>query len=623
MATVNERLILEDQFSAAFNRFISLSERASGAVDDVRYSLFNIETATATTAQSMDRLANEIANMTNRSQQSTQQTRSLVDVLKQLGIAAAGVKAAQWLVSTSDTMTQTTARLNMMNDGLQTTEELTQMIYQAAQNSRGAFSTTADMVGKLGTLAGSAFNSSGEIVAFAEQLNKQITLSGASTQAADAAMLQLTQAMSSGVLRGEELNSILEQTPMVAQTIAKYLGVSTGQMRELASEGQVTAEVVKNAILGATEETNAAFESMPMTWGQVWTSMQNTALMALQPVLNGINFLANNIDSAVDWINENLSLVEMGLSALATAAVIAGANMAAAGATAAAVWIAANLHLVLIAASVGLIILMARQAGATWEQIGAVIGGVFGGIYAAAMNDFIVPAQNAFAAFVNFFGNMFNDPVAAIQILILDLAIFIVGKVQQMAQALTDLINLIPGVEVNLAAGLENIYSNLKSTRQNVIDNSDYKEIVKAWDFVDYGNAIQSGASIGSSWGEKLDNFSLSNIMGSVGNTVAYSAAAWDDMSSDVSSIAGDTSSINKAVNMGNEDLKNLVDMAERQYVNKINLTAQTPVITVNGANTGNTQADRQNLANTIRDILIEQVAAGSTRATARQYSGG
>lgn len=622
MATIREKLILEDQFTAAFNRFINLSDRAAGNMDDLRYSLNNIETATAATAQNIDRLANEISNMSSRSQQSTENTRSLVDMIKQLGVVAAGVKAAKWLVSTSDTMAQTTARLDMMNDGLQTTEELTQMVYQAAQNSRGEFSSTADMVGKLGTLASDAFNSSGEIVAFAEQLNKQIVLSGASTQAADAAMLQLTQAMSSGVLRGEELNSILEQTPKIAQTIANYMGVTTGEMRELASEGQVTADVVKNAILGAAEETNTAFESMPMTWEQVWTSMQNMALMALQPVLNGINFLANNI--------EIIGPIVLGLAGAFAVFQIA-ANWAKIAASATQAWTAAQAALNAVMALnpialvvIGVTLLIAaiyagvaafnKLTGSSVSATG-IIAGAFSVLGAFLMNTFIIPLQNKFAAFANFFANLFNDPVTAVKVLFYDLAITVIGYIQQMAQGIESLINAIPGVEVNLTSGIDSLYNTLQSNRQAAIDSGSYKEYVKAWDYKNYADAFSSGYN----WGE---NF---NPLGDLFNydSTGYGGTAYSDLASDVSDIAGNTSSINKAVNMADEDLKNLVDMAERQYVNKINLTAQTPVITINGANTGKTQVDRQNLANTIRDILIEQVAAGSTRSTARQYSGG
>lgn len=208
--------------------------------------------------------------------------------------AYASIQGVKKVLDLSDTMTQTTARLNMMNDGLQTTEDLQNMIFLAAERSRGSYQATADAVGKIGIMARDAFSSNAELVAFTEQLNKQFTIAGTSSQGIDAAMLQLTQAMGSGVLRGEELNSVFEQAPTIIQTMADYLDVPIGKIREMAQDGQLTAGVVKSALLSAADETNAKFEEMPKTFGQIATSMKNQALMAFQPILNRLNEIANS-----------------------------------------------------------------------------------------------------------------------------------------------------------------------------------------------------------------------------------------------------------------------------------------------------------------------------------------
>ena len=276
MAVIQDDLVLNDRYSRVLRDYINNLNRASRA---------------ARGGANSNRLyGNSAAN-------AARQTSGLVSTLRNLAGAFISIQGVKSLVSLSDEMASIRARLNMMNDGLQTTEELNQMIYESAQRSRGAYQETANFVAQLGNLAGSAFSSTSEIVAFAEQINKQITLSGASASAASAAILQLTQGLSSGALRGEELNSVLEQTPMIAQSIADYLGVSTGEMRELASEGALTASVVKNAIFAAADEINAKFEQMPMTWAQVWTTMKNTAIQALEPVLDAVNWAANNIDT--------------------------------------------------------------------------------------------------------------------------------------------------------------------------------------------------------------------------------------------------------------------------------------------------------------------------------------
>lgn len=204
------------------------------------------------------------------------------------------VLGAKQIIGLSDEITQTTARLNMINDGLQTTEQLQNMIFQSAQRSRASYADTADIVAKLGLRAGDAFASNAETIAFAENLNKMFVVAGASQQEMASASLQLTQALGSGVLRGEELNAVFEAAPNIIQTIADYLDVPIGQIRDMAAEGQITADIVKNAVLSATEEINQQFESMPMTFAQIWTMIKNEALMAFQPVLQRMNEIGNS-----------------------------------------------------------------------------------------------------------------------------------------------------------------------------------------------------------------------------------------------------------------------------------------------------------------------------------------
>lgn len=218
----------------------------------------------------------------------------LMGKIKGIGIAYAAVQIGKKAINLSDTLTSTTARLDMMNDGLQTTEELQNDVFQCAERSRGSYQATADAVSKLGLMAGDAFGSSQEIIAFMEQVNKQFTIAGTSAEGMDAAMLQLTQAMGSGVLRGEEYNSILEQSPNIIQAIADYMDVPMGKLKDMASNGEITAEIVKNALFAAADETNAKFEQMPRTLSDIWNSIKNNALMAFQPILQKINEIANS-----------------------------------------------------------------------------------------------------------------------------------------------------------------------------------------------------------------------------------------------------------------------------------------------------------------------------------------
>lgn len=203
----------------------------------------------------------------------TQQANELTNTIKRAVAAYVSIQTVGKALNISDELVQTTSRLNMMNDGVQTTAELVNMVYAAAQDARGSFSQMADVVARFGNNAKDAFSSSEEVVAFADLIQKQMTIAGASTQEAANAELQLSQALGSGVLRGDELNSIFEQAPNLIQNIADYLDVPIGKIREMAADGELSADVVKAAIFSAADDINSKFNEMPMTWGQMWQSM--------------------------------------------------------------------------------------------------------------------------------------------------------------------------------------------------------------------------------------------------------------------------------------------------------------------------------------------------------------
>ena len=217
MADIVERLTLEDRMSSAMTQCIQMAQRMANVLDDVRYSTMNVETATAATAQSMQ-------DMASRMSQTTTQGNFMLTTVRNLAGAFLGMQSVRWLVGTSDQLAQINARLQMMTGSAEAAAEANEQIYQAALRSRGAYADMADLVSQLGITAGGAFGDTGELVAFAEQIQKQMAISGASGASAAAAMTQLTQGLASGVLRGEELNSVLEQTPMIAKTIADYMG---------------------------------------------------------------------------------------------------------------------------------------------------------------------------------------------------------------------------------------------------------------------------------------------------------------------------------------------------------------------------------------------------------------
>ena len=289
-------------------------EKANIAAQDVNESFAKIKSPSIKTPNGDNAKIKNVKNLIDKNTDAQKRFNNTVhqgssgfDNLKGkiMGVigAYASFQGIKKLMDMSDTYTQTTARLNLMNDGLQTTDELQKKIYASAERSRADYATQADIVAKLGQRAGSAFKNNDETIAFAENLSKMFVIAGASQQEMASASLQLTQALGSGVLRGEELNAVFESAPNVIQAIADYMGKPIGKIRAMASEGQITADIVKNALLGATDKINEQFDKMPKTWGQVFTSFKNKAVKTLQPVLNKINEMANN-PQVISFMNE-------------------------------------------------------------------------------------------------------------------------------------------------------------------------------------------------------------------------------------------------------------------------------------------------------------------------------
>lgn len=583
-------------------------------------------------------------------EQGQEEANQLMNLIKGAVAAYATMQTVTNAMDLSDQLTSTTARLSLMNDGLQTTQDLQNMIFLSAQRARGAYQQTADAVSKLGLMAGDAFSSSEEIIAFTEQLNKQFTIAGTEAAGIDAAMLQLTQAMGSGVLRGEEYNSILEQAPNIIQAIADYMDVPKGQLKDMAAEGEITAEIVKNAMFAAADETNAKFEAMPKTFSQIWTSFQNTALMAFQPVLQRMNEIANSeafqtfVNNAVEGlaivagvameifdlmasiagvVADNwswLSPIILGVAgALAVyygwLALVKGAELAAAGATAvltfakmmavpvyaaltgatmadtAAQWgLNAALYacpivwiIVLIIALVALfyaaVAAVNKFAGTSVSATG-IIAGVFAVLGAHIINNFVVPIWNQFAAVANFFGNVFNDPVAAVKVLFYDMCLTVIGYIANLARAIENLLNKIPGVTVDITSGLDNFYNGLEEAQQAVKDESGWVEYVKKMDFIDYSDAASAGYNFGAGIEESISNFDLASLL----NINVPGAGDYADLSnygagmdlggigSGVDDIAGNTGAIADNMDITEEDLKYLRDIAEQEAVNRFTI---------------------------------------------------
>lgn len=308
-----------EQLRAQLNQAIQEQQNLNQAMNDLDVQAANdaylrLQQIIGDTERHIRDNVDEQGRLNREIEQGTQKANELMRMIGGIVVAYATSQTLLNALDLSDALASTTARLNMMNDELQTMQDLQNMIYLSAERARGSYRATADAVAKLGLMAGDAFNSSEEIIAFMEQVNKKFIIAGTEAAGIDAAMLQLTQAMGSGILRGEEYNSILEQAPNIIQTIADYLEVPKGQLKDMAAEGKITADVVKAAMFAAADETNEQFERMSMTFEQIQTSFENTVLMALQPLLNNLNDIANS-----EAFNQLVSHAADSLSILAAA----------------------------------------------------------------------------------------------------------------------------------------------------------------------------------------------------------------------------------------------------------------------------------------------------------------
>lgn len=282
------------------NTFEAMQQASGRAVDtaairEAREEWAKAGTAFDTIEENIRNANNEQQNFNNSIRGGSNSANGLLSIIKKVAIAAGGIAGINKVLNISDELASTKARLNLLVDDGGSVEALEQKIMASAQRSRSAYFDTASAVAKLGLNAGNAFGGNmDQVIAFMEQVNKQFVIGGATAQEQSNAMIQLTQAMAAGALRGEELNSILDGAPGIARAIEKYMGIAEGSIKTVAQEGKVTAEVVKNAMFAMADETNAKFDSMPKTWAQIWVDMKNQALSMFAPILTKINQIGNS-----------------------------------------------------------------------------------------------------------------------------------------------------------------------------------------------------------------------------------------------------------------------------------------------------------------------------------------
>ena len=457
------------------------------------------------------------------------------------------------------------------------------------------------------------------------------------------AMLQLSQALGSGVLRGDELNSIFEQAPNLIQNIADYLDVPLGSIREMASEGQLTADIVKAAMFDAAEDINERFNNMPMTWGDIWTSFQNDALMAFQPVLEKLNDMANSepiqrfadgaaaglyalsgaamnvlgmAENAIGFIADNWASLEPILAAVAAAAAVLGTKMVFSAVMSAGAWAVVHLPLLVLTAVIVGVIGYAMKMGATFQQVCGTIGGIFGVLIGTIYNLFVVPFWNAFARLANFIANVFNDPVAAVKVAFYDMCMTVIGYIRSLVGAIETLLNKIPGIELSLTSNLDGLYSNLEKAQKEVKDASGWVEVVSRLDFLDTDTAWNAGYGFGEGAANVLDGlFDAASGGGALEASWTFDPEQYGGIADGLGDIAGDTGKIAESLEVSQEDLKFMRDIAERDTINRFT-TAEIKIEQTNHNNIASNM-DLDGIVDTLTNAMSEAVAVSAKGAHA------
>ena len=680
MGKIQENLVLTDEFTAAFTRFLTLGESAVGATERINNSInmmgqssntiaaagFNTldqkitelsgkiqeqgaalqalgDTANSISGKGFDQMTAAIkegnsalidtvenqSRLGRETQKTNDQAGKLLSTIKRIAAAAGVTTLVRSFLDFSDTQAQINARLNLMNDGFQTTNELSEMIYQSALRSKAAYSDTADAVGKMGLNAGNAFSSNQELIAFTEQVNKQFKIGGASAQEQSNAMVQLTQAMAAGVLRGQDLNSILAAAPGIARTIEESMGWASGSIKQYAEDGKVTAQVVKNALLDMADQTNQKFESIPMTLSDAMTQAQNIVQHEVKQMAQSWNDFIQT-DQGQEILGEAISLLsvmaQVGTDALAgigSAALFAADNMdmilpilaavglgfllvkaqavqAALGSAAVAgihmaSWAAANWPILLLVALFAGALIAAQQFGIGMQEVGGWIGQVFGMTYAVGYNVFAT-LWNVIASFAEFFANVFNDPVAAIAHLFSNALDTILSMVETAAGA----------IDALTGSHLQGAVSGFRGKLSGWVDDTFGENAIqiKRMANLDIGATAAEWGNYGANLGSKLDNLDLD---------IGKLAGSFNDLDLSGGNNIDKVAKVGKVgkvddIKLSDEDLKIYRDLAERRYMNKIELKTLAPEINVSIPESAGGNLTADDVTDYIRKMLIEQM---------------
>jgi len=622
--------------------------------------MFKLFDGYSATSDKINRKTDEAVSKMLGASKSTDQFNDQLDATgASAGTAAGGLKkligvtallaATKKGMDIADEYTNTSARLDLINDGLQTQAELQDKIFASADRAKGAYTDMASAISKMGLLAGDQFKSNDELIAFTELIQKSFKVGGASSSEQSSALLQLTQAMSAGKLQGDEFRSIMENAPMIADAIAKFTGKSKGELKEMSADGTITSEIIIGAMFAMADEINGKFEEMPMTFADIWNKIKNGALQAFAPIIEGVNtiinsaafnaiinsiivgvnFLSSAIRGLINIIAENWPIIQsilmaIGIYLAATllpgfikvgiAGLISGLKIAAG-------WIAANAPMITMIATIAFMIYALSEAGVTAEDVFGAIGGTINVIIQFFKNLGLTVANialgigGAIGALGFNIEAAFHNSISSVQSFWYDMlstALTVVGRIAE---------------ELNKLPFIEFDYSGITSAADDYAakaaaadkDKKEYKDISEAfakgyetfdtfeegWAAKAYQDGQEAGTGLYKGLEGKLKGLTDKLTGNDKGKDTGFN---FDDFKTDPITVKGTGKNDGVKVDMSDEDLQYLRDIAEREYINQFSTATLAPTITVSFGDV-HEEADADKVQKRIRKILQEEIA--------------
>lgn len=636
------------------------SEKAASGTSEMEKKLDKTSISAKTADDKLGKFNDKVKDTEKKSKKAKVNLEDMFKSLKKIVSIEKGIKLY-------DDYTMLSTKLTQVNDGSQKPSELQDKVFSAAGRSRGSFSDMAEFVTKLENGTGDVFGSNNETIAFTELLQRSFVASGTTSKDSKTSIDDLIEKMSTGGMKGDDLNKLSLTAPLIMQAVSQYTGKSGKELKELADQGGITADVMKNAIFSMGDEINTAFAEAPMTFSDIFTRIKDGGLQAFTSIIEkvqelisnpqfqqfvnalvvGFGFLANVVGAVIDGIVDGWAIIAPILATIGATYLVSIIKALWATIppliTQALAWISASLPILIIIGLIVAVFSIVNALGITWESVFSYMGGVVG-VFIASVQNVFIGIWNFIAEFINFFGNAFSNTIIQVKMMFNDLAISALGAIENLLNSIQDLVNKIPGVEIDITSGISNFKDKFVRNNAELEASIGEKEYAEVLDYVDKEEAKKKGQDTALNLYNTIDGGinSIADMFGGSGNDgvpsfdyTQYTSPVTDGTGNPLEPsqnglaipiegtgnpiaiegssgtpmmVEGSGSGGSVAVEMPDDDLDYLREIAERDYIANIASNSLAPNISIQFGDV-HENADADKVAGRIRRILQEEIA--------------